>query len=193
MMSGPGFSRRALIGTGIAATGSLALSAGGLGRGRQNDTEVWVAKQQIAELRQLYGFATDLIGSAESASIEEGRSIYRRIFTADAAIGAANVESVTGPDAWVDVVLGALKVFASTQHLIGTQYVDVHSLPDADGQGGAASMRSYLQAWHAKADGELWLFIGTYHDEASYSAEHGWQISKMVLEQVSEDRRQLGS
>ena len=193
MTNGSGFSRRTLIGTGIAATGSLAFSAGAQVPARQDDTAVWVAKQQIAELRQLYGFATDLIGSGETLSIEEGRSIYRRIFTTDAAIGAANVESVTGPDAWVDVVLGALKVYGSTQHLIGTQYVDVHALPDADGQGGAASMRSYLQAWHAKPDGELWLFIGTYHDEASYSKEHGWQISKMVLEQVSEDRRQLGS
>ena len=154
--------------------------------------QVWLAKQQIAELRQLYGFATDLIGTADPANVEEGRAIYRRIFAADASIGASGVPSVRGPDAWTDVVLDALKVYEATQHLIGTQRVDVHALPDANGQGGRASMQSYLQAWHAKADGELWTFIGTYHDEATYTPSRGWQIQSMVLKQVSGDVRQLG-
>ena len=160
--------------------------------GQQQGVDIWLAKQQIAELRQLYGFATDLIGTAEQANIEAGRKIYRQIFTPDAEIGAAITESVKGPDAWVDIVLDALKEYEATQHLIGTQHVDVHALPDADGAGGAASMQSYLQAWHSTEAGALWLFIGTYHDEASHSPERGWPIHKMVLEQVSEDRRQLG-
>jgi hypothetical protein len=53
-------------------------------------------------------------------------------------------------------------------------------------------MTSYLQAWHARADGDLWLFIGTYHDKVRTTPGVGWQIYDMQLEQVSGDRRKLG-
>lgn len=188
----PQVSRRGLMGAGIAMTGAGLFAANAQASTPTADTHVWMAKQQVAELRQLYGFATDLIGTAEKSNVDAGRDIYRRIFSADAEIGAANVPTVRGPDAWVEIVLEALRSYASTQHLIGTQHVEVHSLPGPDGRGGRASMQSYLQAWHAQADGELWLFIGTYFDEASYSSAQGWQIHKMVLQQVSEDRRKLG-
>ncbi|MEQ8485445.1 MAG: nuclear transport factor 2 family protein [Pseudomonadales bacterium] len=155
--------------------------------------QIWLAKQQVAELRQLYGFATDLIGTGGPAGVEEGRAIYRRIFAADARIQAGTSAVVRGPDAWVDFVRDALEPYSATQHLIGTQRVDVAALPDADGRGGRADMQSYVQAWHAKPDGEVWTFIGTYHDEAVHTPEHGWQIQSMQLVGVSEDVRQLGS
>jgi hypothetical protein len=144
-------------------------------------------------LRHAYGIATDLIAGPEQSGRSEGRDIYRRIFTPQARIGAAGIDPVTGPDAWVDVVVGALEPYSATQHLIGTQYVTDLRLPDASGAGGSARMRSYLQAWHSSADGALWLFMGTYEDELSYSEAHGWQIAAMMLHQTAADHRRLGT
>ncbi len=152
----------------------------------------WIAKQEIAELRRLYARATDLIGMVTEESIAEGRAIYHRIFTPDASIGAVGIDPAEGPDAWLDVVANALKDYESTQHLIGTQLVELGALPDADGNGGAASMLSYLQAWHSTAD-EVWLFMGTYKDKLSYGSKSGWQINEMTLEQIAMERRPLGS
>ena len=156
---------------------------------QQPHVETMLAKQAIYELKHLYARATDLIGLADDASIAEGRAIYHRIFAADASIGAAGIEPVTGPDAWVDVVLGALKDYEATQHLIGTQLVEVASLPDENGRAGEASMLSYVQAWHS-TEGEVWLFMGAYHDQLTHTPGIGWQISKMMLEQMDTDRRE---
>ena len=142
-----------------------------------------IAKHDIAELRRWYGLATDHIGSQDPERVEKGRAIYHRIFTADAELGAAGVESVTGPDAWVDVVLEALQPYPATQHLIGTQVVT-----DLDLDAGTASMTSYLQAWHAKPDNTLWLFIGTYEDEL-VRVNGEWKIARMLLVKVSGDTR----
>ena len=193
MQESPSISRRGLVAAGLAAGAVVMTGTAKAATAGADQVQIWLAKQQIAELRQLYGFATDRIGTGGPAGVEEGRAIYRRIFTADASIQAGSSSTVRGPDAWVDFVRDALAVYSATQHLIGTQRVDLHALPGADGRGGSASMQSYLQAWHAKADGELWLFIGTYRDEAVHTPEHGWQIRSMVLEGVSEDTRQLGT
>ncbi len=162
------------------------------GRQQRDDAvATCVAKQQIAELRCQYARATDLIGTTQTEAVAQGRRIYHRIFRPDAVIGATGRDNVTGPDAWVEVVLDALKVYDKTQHLIGTQLVDIESLPGRKGELGKANMSSYLQAWHAKADGELWLFIGSYDDAVVHSPEHGWQIANMMLTQVSGETRQL--
>lgn len=191
------FSRRGLIaGAGAAAVGVLGSGAGPAAASAtttgDQSVETWIAKQQVAELRRLYARATDLIGMATDDSIAEGRAIYHRVFTPDARIGAAGVDPATGPDAWVDVVLGALADYDSTQHLIGTQLVNIATLPDAHGEGGRASMTSYLQAWHATAE-EVWIFIGTYNDGLAYSKNSGWQIQEMMLEQISGERRAIGN
>jgi hypothetical protein len=152
-----------------------------------------MARQEIQELRHAYGIATDLIGANREPGLSEGRDIYRRIFTPEARIGAAGIDPVRGPDAWVEVVAGALEEFNATQHLIGTQHVTDLRLPDAGGAGGTARMQSYLQAWHSTADGDLWLFMGTYQDELVYSAAEGWQIASMMLHQIAADHRKLGA
>lgn len=154
--------------------------------------EIVAAKQEIAELRCLYAKATDLIGSGAPDAVAEGRAIYHRIFTPDATIAASMEDSVTGPDAWVDVVLEALEDYQDTQHLIGTQLVDIDSLPGADGTG-SGRMQSYLQAWHSKANGQLWLFMGSYDDQVVYSEANGWQIANMMLSEVAQETRQLGT
>lgn len=199
------FNRRSVLAAaGLAASGSVLAAAESNknkaqhgGRKAEHEqhrlaVDTAAAKQQIAELRCLYARATDLIGTIEPRNVEEGRRIYHQIFRPDAVIGATGRDSVTGPDAWVDVVIDALKVYEKTQHLIGTQLVTIDALPGHDEGPGKASMSSYLQAWHAKADGELWLFLGTYSDELSYSADKGWQIANMMLNQVSGETRQLG-
>ncbi len=152
---------------------------------------VEAAKAQICELQRLYAIATDLIGEDTQSSVAEGRDIYRRIFTPKAEIMAAGVEPQIGPDAWVDLVSGALDEFSATQHFVGTQLAEVSKLPSSSDATGTGRLTSHLQAWHAKADGDMWHFIGTYNSQVVYAAETGWQISHMELVQVSEDYRRL--
>jgi hypothetical protein len=186
MRSSGGLAAVAATVAGVSGSGARA------GTPRDAGLQEWAAKEEIAELRRRYAKATDLIGLNTSDAIEQGRAIYHRVFTADARIGASGQPRVSGPDAWVDIVAAALDEYQATQHLIGTQLVEIVRLPSAD-DGGLATATSYLQAWHAKANGELWLFIGTYHDKARYSPGIGWQIYEMTLEQVSQDRRSLSS
>ena len=155
------------------------------------NTEEWVATQEIAELRRMYGLATDLIGENTKESIARGTDIYHRIFSANASIAAAGIPGVVGPDAWVEVVNEALKGYKRTQHLIGSQVVEQVVLPNDEGLNGSDTMSSYLQAWHASPDDELWEFIGTYHDKLTFTTNVGWQIQDMVLEHVSGDRRKI--
>lgn len=130
----------------------------------------------IERLRRLYAKATDLIGTHDEVKVAEGRAIYSRIFTPDAKIRTAPVSGdplvADNPEGWVTVVLDALEQYTGTQHLIGTQLVEV--------DGDKAHMESYLHAWHARADGSAWLFLGTYVDEVKKTAE-GWQIYDMTL------------
>ncbi len=192
------FTRRGVLASlGLAAAGAVMALKANKGNGLDKEgvcsmnTEELLAKQEIAELRRMYGLATDLIGENTQDSIDRGRKIYHRIFSSDASIAAAGVPGVIGPDAWVEVVNNALKDYKNTQHLIGSQVVDQVILPDGDGKNGSAQMSSYLQAWHASPDDEVWEFIGTYHDRLVYTENIGWQIQDMVLEHVSGDRRKI--
>ena len=108
-----------------------------------------IAVQQIEYLRRAYARATDQIGLADEASVEAGRAVYRTIFAKDATFAVTGPEtsplSADGPDGWVDVVLGALGPMGPTQHLIGTQIVDIESITfDSDCQvtGGRATWKA---------------------------------------------------
>lgn len=131
---------------------------------------------EIENLRRLYAKATDAIGRAGDADIEEGREIYHRIFTSDVSIRTVGESPLTAenPDEWVDVVLNALKDYMGTQHLIGTQLVTV--------DGDEAYMESYVNAWHQYEDGKTFVFIGTYIDKVR-KTNRGWQIYDMTLTQ----------
>jgi hypothetical protein len=158
-----------------------------------------IARQEIEYLRRWYAKATDLLGVNTPESIAEGRKIYHRIFTPDAKIQVsgegARPLSAAGPDEWVEVANSALKDYVATQHLIGTQLVEISELRQDDSGAivsGEASMTSYLQAWHAGTD-DVWVFIGTYVDEVRYTPGVGWQIHDMNLVQVSGEFRPLGA
>lgn len=191
----------ALVGGAVAALGlSRAAQAshhdkdggkGGHDEARHRAMHEALARQEIKELRHAYGIATDLIGSNAEAGIAEGRAIYHRIFTPKADIGAAGVEPSIGPDAWVDVVKKALAPYNATQHLIGTQYVTDLVLPGAEGIGGKAHMSSYLQAWHSKANADLWLFMGVYDEDVVFNPGTGWQINRMMLKNIASDFRKI--
>lgn len=159
-----------------------------------------IARQDIQYLQQLYAKATDVIGTNSEAGVEQGRAIYHRIFTPDAMIraGGSGIEQLVrqGPDGWVEVVMEALNPYSSTQHLIGTQIVEIESM-DVDGQGGVtageARMESYLQAWHEnRPEGNVWLFLGTYDSKVRFTPGVGWQIYDMTLSQVAGELRALG-
>lgn len=156
-----------------------------------------LARQQIEYLRRQYARATDLLGTGTPAGIAEGTELYREVFTSDVDLrtsgGTATPFQATGPDAWVDVVVGALEEYSATQHLIGTQLVTVDQLTQHDGviSAGQATMSSYVQAWHSTAAGKLWLFIGTYEDEVCFVPDKGWRICAMNLVQVSSENRQI--
>ena len=148
-----------------------------------------VAKHEIEYLQRLYARATDQIGTNTPENIEAGRAVYHRIFTPQATIRASDPSGaefrVVGPDEWVKVVDGALSVFDSTQHLLGTQIVELDSLPDASGSGGEGKMSSFLQAWHQDDDRVIDIYLGTYYSKVRYTQGIGWQIYDMRLEKVA--------
>jgi hypothetical protein len=151
------------------------------------------AIQEVEYLRRWYAKATDLIGVATPQSIAEGRAIYHRIFAQGAQLYAGpESEARVGPDAWLDLVLEALAELGPTQHLIGTQLVEMKSLEFDDScnmVAGRAYMESYVQAWHELKDDKVWLFLGTYEDDAVYTVGSGWQIERMNLRRVAGETR----
>lgn len=153
------------------------------------------AIQDIEYLKRWYAKATDKIGEGNEAAIEEGRAIYHRVFDQKAIIRAGgDFEDKIGPDGWVEVVLGALGPLGPTQHLIGTQLVEIETLELDDNCnviGGSASMESYLQAWHERKDEKVWLFLGTYYDKIRFNPGTGWQIVDMSLVQVAGETRYM--
>ena len=158
---------------------------------RAQSQAVASAKQEIIELRSLYAHATDLIASSDSGHQAKGREIYQRIYTPDARISAQGVDPVTGPDAWAKFVAAALETFDATQHLVGSPLVHQLQLPDEQGNGGAAEVTSYLQAWHSTPDNSLFMFVGTYHDRCVYSPDQGWQIAAMHLQKTADEWRRF--
>ncbi len=197
---GKSISRRQLMVGGAAlAAGSAALltNTGSSDAASRVAIDVVVAKAQISELRRLYGKATDLLGAGKDhdpLSTEEkhamGREIYRRIFTEEATIAAPGLSGV-GPDDWADKVASALAPFSATQHMLGTQLVDIHELPNAAGCGGKATMQSYLNALHEFAPaGNIGIFRGTYFDKCEYTRGVGWQIYDMNLVLASWETRE---
>ena len=151
------------------------------------------AIQEIEYLRRAYAKATDLLGTGDASAVNQGREIYRRIFSEGARL-SPGVEpfSEKGPDAWARVVAETLGPLGPTQHLIGTQLVDISEL-QLDGQcrvmSGRAHMESYVQAWHEMPTAKIWLLLGTYIDEVSYMPGIGWRITAMNLRQVTEETR----
>ena len=155
------------------------------------------AIQDIEYLRKRYAKATDKIGAGVKQSAEEGRRTYHRIFSKDAVIWAGeDISPQIGPEAWVQVVAGALKDIGPTQHLIGTQLVELQRFEldeDCNLLRGTATMESYVQAWHERKDDRVWVFIGTYLDEVSFLPGLGWRIEAMQLLQVGGETRFMGS
>jgi hypothetical protein len=56
---------------------------------------------------------------------------------------------------------------------------------------GSATMESYLQAWHEQKDEKVWLFLGTYFEDAVFIPDTGWRIEKMILRQVAGETRYM--
>ena len=142
-----------------------------------NDRAAEIAdKIDIETLQRLYAKATDAIGQTSPSKVEEGRAIYHQIYTQDVQIRTENPGTTplvaSGPDAWADVVFGALKNYVGTQHLIGTQLTQV--------RGDQGEMESYVNAWHKNSDGSVYYFLGTYISKVRRE-ETGWKIYDMTL------------
>lgn len=142
----------------------------------ENRFAIVADKHEIETLQRLYAKATDLIGHGTKEKFEEGRELYRSIYTKDVAIRTANTGdepfAAKGPDAWADVCRDALKDYTGTQHLIGTQLTEV--------KGDEAQMESYLNAWHKNPDLTVYYFLGTYLSKARRTPV-GWRIYDMTL------------
>ncbi len=158
------------------------------------------AKLEIEYLRRKYAKATDLIGRADPDSIAQGRALYDEAFTEDASYRVSNPggEPLTakGPGGWAKIVLSVLEPYGPTQHLIGTQLVDILELelsPSCDPIKGRAHMESYVQAWHDTKPTEIWMFMGTYIDEVVYQPGKGWRIAEMQLVKTTTETRQKTS
>ena len=147
----------------------------------------WLARQEIAQLQRLYAQATDLIAADSEANEAAVAATYRRIFTTDAQIGVRGQMSVSGHLAWLEFVKTSLSAQRCTQHLIGSQVVEINSLPNLQGVGGEAVMTSYLHATQVGADGDLSRVTGTYFSTATHTPEAGWQLAEMMLEILAVD------
>ena len=151
----------------------------------------------IEYLQRLYALATDLLGLSDAASIARGTAIYHEIFSQDlkASFFGPGIETIqkTGIDGWLELVTTSLGPMGPTQHLIGTQVVDLDEI-EIDDSGnvvkGEALLRSYLQAWHTLPDQKVWLALGTYHSKVRFS-DGRWQIWQMDLELTIDETRQM--
>ncbi|MEM7100908.1 MAG: nuclear transport factor 2 family protein [Pseudomonadota bacterium] len=133
---------------------------------------------EIENLRRLYAKATDLIALGGHERVEGARAIYHQIFTPDVDIKTSpgpDALTANSPDQWVDVVADALEQYQSTQHMIGSQLVQLN--------GDQAHMESYLSAWHQRGDGSVMVFLGTYVDSVRKDRS-GWQIHAMDLQRT---------
>ncbi len=158
------------------------------------------SRLQIEYLRRGYALATDQLGLVEDAEAQaNGLRIYHRIFAPDADVrvtrDGATLLSACGPDGWGEVARNALRDYAATQHLIGTQLVSFDQIEfaaeTAEITAGTADMSSYLQATHVWPDRRMRLVLGTYVDRVRWMADSGWQIVDMTLVYTSEEFRQL--
>ncbi|MBM4206063.1 MAG: hypothetical protein FJ194_18265 [Gammaproteobacteria bacterium] len=162
------------------------------------------ARQEIEYLRRWYCRATDLFGMTNNRQANaEAKRIYQRIFTPDARIrvtgDVARQLQAIGPEGWAMVVTNALQDYTVTQHLLGTQLVDIRSLtigrkssgPDEISEG-EAGMTSYLQAWHVWPDKRLRVVMGNYVDQVRFVPGIGWQIHDMNLVHLMSEHRMLG-
>lgn len=151
------------------------------------------ARQEIEYLRRWYAKATDKIGVGTKESIEEGRAIYHRIFAQDAELSSgADQELRIGPDAWVELVESVLVPLGPTQHLVGTQVVEFETLELDEARNivsGTARMESYVQAWHERPEGKVWIYLGIYHDRVRFIPGIGWRIGHMAMEQLGGETR----
>lgn len=208
---GKAISRRQLMvgGATLAAGGAALFASTGTSKAASASTiDEVVAKAQISELRRMYGRATDLLGAGKdhdhfgedgtlSTEIKHyiARNIYRRIFTEDATISASGgALTGVGPDDWADKVAAALGAFSATQHMLGTQLVEITALPDDVRGGGGAIMQSYLNALHEYSPGgNIGIYRGTYFDKVRYTPEVGWQIYDMNLVLTSWETREHGA
>lgn len=139
------------------------------------EAQTVIDQQEIEYLRRWYAKATDAIGRAGDEDVAAGRAIYHQIFTPDVSIrtsGSGDPLTANSPDGWVDVVLDALRDYTGTQHLIGTQLVELN--------GDEAHMESYVHAWHKNPDGSVYHYLGTYIDKVRRTDE-GWRIYDMNL------------
>ena len=147
----------------------------------------WIARQEIAALQRRYAQATDMMAGGGTSAAAKVSALYLQIFTADADMGVKDGPTFPGPEAWLELVKDRLGPLESAQHLIGSQLVEIQSLPDKNGDGGAATMRSYLQATHVEKNGTLERVLGIYHAKAVHTAANGWKLSEMTLEVLSTD------
>lgn len=145
------------------------------------------ARQDIEYLRRWYAKAVDFMTTRDPANVSEATAIFRRIFAPQAQIsytrGDAEEAKVIGPDAWATFTGAAVAKYNATQHLIGTQVVELESLvlnSDSSLRAGEARMTSYLQAWQA-GDHLVRMVAGTYHDRLRFEPGIGWQISDMTI------------
>ena len=151
----------------------------------------------IEYLQRRYARATDLLGLTDSKSIARGTTIYQDIFSPalQASFFGPGIETTqkSGIDGWLELVTSSLGPMGPTQHLIGTQVVDIVEL-EIDDLGnvkhGEALLRSYLQAWHTLPDQKVWLALGTYHSKVRFS-DGKWKIWQMDLELTVDETRPI--
>ena len=105
---------------------------------------------------------------------ERDLDLYRSCFTDDVEVFDFTPEPIVGGDAWAEYVIGALKAFGATQHMLGPQLATV--------KGDRAQCRTDVQALHYMLEpaNEIFTLWATYETEM-LRTDAGWKICRHRL------------
>lgn len=126
-----------------------------------------MTNKQSADIVEIMSLGTRYALSLDTARWHD----LARVFAPDATMVFAGIPPATGPGAIAAVCEGALHPLDASQHLVGTQLVEVH--------GDTATSSCYFHAQHVRTiEGreEHYIVAGTYSDQAKRLPE-GWRIT----------------
>ena len=105
---------------------------------------------------------------------ERDLDLYRTCFSDDAEFFGFGPDPIVGGDAWVEFVIGALKEYGATQHMLAPQLATI--------TGDRAQCRTDVQALHnmIEPEGEVFTLWATYESEMVRTSQ-GWKICRHRL------------
>ena len=126
--------------------------------------------EQVADRIALQDVMANYAAGVDERDMER----YRAWFADDVEVVDFGPEPVVGADAWVDYVVGALKQFGPTQHMLSPVYAEI--------DGDTAECRTDVQAMHYLADApDSQLTLWATYETRMVRTDAGWKIKRHRL------------